>query len=262
MCYIFAMKIGFLQFEPTTLDKEGNVVLINNLLSKVEADLMVLPEMCMTGYPSSEEEETIKYAEAADGPTVKAMIEIAKNKNMCILFGMPELVDGKVYNTTFAVGPLGIITKHQKTHLFMDEVEEFTPGTTKPHIFEWGGAKIGIGVCYDYMFPEFWRVMALQGAQLFCNTANFVSQYGFPMMRARSIENGVFSITCNRVGTEGEILYKGESEIVDNRGHVLEKANDYEEDFYVVDVDLSDSNEKVWNNWNDVINDRRPEMYE
>lgn len=251
-----------MQFEPVTLDKQKNLLKIEKLLAKYEdAELLVLPEMCITGYPSTEEEQTIKYAESIDGETVQKMIELAKKHDVCIIFGMPEIENGKLFNTSFVVGPEGYITKHQKTHLFMDEVEGFTPGETKPHIFEYKGYKIGLGVCYDYMFPEFWRKMALEGAVLFCNTANFVSQYGFPMMQSRSIENGVFSVTANRVGTEGEILYKGGSEIVDNRGHVLEKANDYEEDVYLADLDLDLAKDKVWNQWNDVHADRRPEMY-
>lgn len=261
VCYIFCMKIGFVQYAPVVGDKKKNLQIIKRLLKNVSADLLVLPEMGMTGYPDKTKEDLINQAESTDGFLVEELTKLAKEKDMCLIVGMPEIDGDKVYNTSIVVGPEGLITKHQKSHLFMEERKNFTEGTTKPTLFEWRGAKVGLGICYDYMFPEFWRTLGLSGAQLFCNTANFVSEYGFPMMQARSIENGVFSITTNRIGMDGEQMFKGGSEIVDNRGHVLEKANEFEEAVEVVEVDLDQANDKVWNKINDLFGDRRADLY-
>lgn len=255
------MKIGYIQYSPVVGDKEKNLETIKRLIKNVSGDLFVLPEMGLTGYPDSTKEKLLAHSEKLDGYLVKELTEIAKENNTCIIVGMPEVEDDNVYNTTVAVGPEGLIASHRKSHLFTEEKNNFTPGTNKPFLFELNGNKIGIGVCYDYMFPEFWRKMALDGARLFCNTANFVSNYGFPMMCARSIENGVFSITTNRIGTEGKETYRGGSEIVDNRGNVLAKASATEEEIKVVEVDLSEADNKTWNEINNLMNDRREELY-
>ena len=255
------MKIGYVQYSPVIGDKEKNLDTIRELLRGVPGDLFVLPEMGMTGYPDATKERLTEHAEKLDGFLVTELTKIAKEKDACLIVGLPEVDGDKVYNTTVVVGPDGLIASHQKSHLFMEEKKNFTPGTTLPTVFEWKVDKIGVGVCYDYMFPEFWRKMAFQGVRLFCNTANFVSEYGFPVMRTRSIENGVFSITTNRTGMDGEQMYKGGSEIVDNRGHVLAKASDFEEEVEVVDIDLSLADDKNWNGINDLMKDRREELY-
>ncbi|MBP6865946.1 MAG: hypothetical protein KBC12_00150 [Candidatus Pacebacteria bacterium] len=255
------MKIGYVQYSPVVGEKETNLETVRELLRGVSGDLFVLPEMGMTGYPDATKERLAEHAEKLDGFLVSELTKIAKEKDACIIVGLPEVDGDKVYNTTVVVGPDGLVASHQKSHLFMEEKKNFTPGTTNPTVFEWKGDKIGVGICYDYMFPEFWRKMAFQGVRLFCNTANFVSEYGFPVMRTRSIENGVFSITTNRTGMDGEQMYKGGSEIIDNRGHVLVKASDFEEEVEVVDVDLSLADDKNWNGINDLMKDRREEIY-
>lgn len=250
-----------MQYAPATGDKKKNLGTIKKLLKGIDVDLVVLPEMGTTGYPTSSKEELLKKAETMDGPLIKSLTELAKEHGTCLIVGMPEIVGEDVYNTTVAVGPEGLLKKHQKTHLFMEEKKFFKGGTTEPSLFNWRGANIGMGVCYDYMFPEFWRKLALEGADLFCNTANFVFDYGFRVMEVRAIENGVFSITVNRIGEEDEIVYKGGSEIVDNRGNILVKANEHEEKVYVVEVDLNLSKDKQWNRINNLFADRREDLY-
>jgi len=255
------MKIGYVQYSPIVGEKDKNLEIIKRLLQNVSGDLFVLPEMGLTSYPKLTKESLLKHAEKLDGYLVTELTKIAKDKNACIIVGMPEVDDDKIYNTTVVVGPNGLIASHQKSHLFMEEKGSFTPGKTKPSIFEWQGNKIGLGVCYDYMFPEFWRKMALDGARLFCNTANFISNYGLPIMRTRSIENGVFSITTNRTGVDGKEVFTGGSEIIDNRGNLLAKASNSDEEVMVVEVDLSEADDKTWNKINNLMDDRREELY-
>lgn len=261
MWYLLFMNIGFLQYSPKKGNKEQNLEIVRKLLADVSGEVWVLPELGMTGYPDSSKEELLSHAESMDGPLVKELIKIARESDSCIIVGILEVDGDKVFNTTVSVGPEGLLNKHQKSHLFMEEKENFSSGESQPSVFTWRGINIGVGVCYDYMFPEFWRKLALADADLFCNTANFVSKYGFRMMQARSIENGVFSITTNRTGTDGEIFYQGGSEIVDNRGNVLVKADDHEEKAYTMDVDLTLSRNKKWNKLNDLFVDRREDLY-
>jgi len=255
------MKIGFIQFTPKLGNKNRNIEKINKFVSKTDASLLVLPEMCTTGYMFKNKSELLKFAEEIpNGSTVKKLIKIAKKNNCCLVFGMPEISKKKIFNTAVVVGPKGFITKYQKTHLFLKEKLLFNSGETKPTLFKWKNNKIGLGICYDYMFPEYWRKLALKKVNLFCNIANFVFDYGFKMMQARSIENGVFSITVNRVGKERGQIFKGKSEIVDNRGNILKKGGKKEE-VCILDLNLSKAKNKKWNKYNDLMKDRRPEIY-
>ena len=172
----------------------------------------------------------------------------------------PEVEDDKLFSTAVAISPQGFITKHQKTHLFLKEVLCYDKGETKPRVFNWNGVMIGMGVCYDYMFPEFWRSLALKGANIFCNTANFVYDYGFKLMQARALENGVFSICVNRVGKERGQTFLGGSEIVDIRGDVLYKAG-FKEETFVAEVDIDQAKNKQWNAYNNLLTDIRSDMY-
>lgn len=255
------MKIGFIQYSPVVGDKYKNLEKIKYLLQDTKADLFVLPEMGTTGYTTNTRDDLLNTAESLNGFLIAELTKIAKENDTCLIVGMPEIIDDKVYNTSVVVGPDGLITKHQKSHLFMEEIGVFEPGQTKPTLFEWRGSKIGLGICYDYMFPEFWRTLGLGGADLFCNTANFFFDYGFRLMQVRSIENGVFSITANRTGTEDNFVYKGGSEIVDNTGKILVKADESEEKAYVVDIDLALSRNKQWNKYNNLFGDRRVDLY-
>src|SRR3989344_5582220 len=254
------MKIGFIQFSPIFGDKKANIGKIKKLIANKKADIFVLPEMCTTGYMFSNKKELKLLAETLNGETIKNLSYVAKENNCCLVFGMPEIHKGKIFSTAIAVDLDGVIAKHQKSHLFLKEKLLFSKGKTKPTIFKWRETNIGLGVCYDYMFPEYWRILALKGADLFCNTANFVFDYGFGMMQARSIENGVFSITVNRVGKECGQEFKGGSEIVDNRGNLLVKA-DSSECVSIIDVDKKKSRNKKWNKYNDLIGDRRIDLY-
>jgi len=255
------MKIGFIQFAPKFGDQKYNLKKIKELVSSVKADLLVLPEMSTTGYMVKSKLELKRLAERiSDGSTIKMLTSVAKKNNCCLIVGIPELKGRKIFNSSVAITNKGVIAKHQKTHLFLKEKLFFNPGTTKPQIFKWKGIRIGLGVCYDYMFPEFWRELAIKKADVFCNTANFVFNFGFKVMQTRSVENGVFSVTVNRVGKERGQRFYGGSEIVDNKGNVLKKAGEKEEVF-VINLDLIKSRSKKWNKYNDLIKDRRPEMY-
>lgn len=253
------MKIAIAQLTPRLGDKKYNLKKIKDAVCEAASDLVVFPEMTTTGYVLSKKELN-NLAEPINGETTEELIKISKKFNCALVVGMPEKSNRKIFNTAVVIGQNRFIAKHQKTHLFLKEKLYFSPGETNPTLFKLQNTKIGLGICYDYMFPEYWRKLALQGAQIFINPANFVFQYGFYMMRARAIENGVFSICVNRTGAERGQNFFGESEISDNRGNVLYKADDSEV-VKTIYINPQKSNNKRWNKYNDLFLDRRPEMY-
>ncbi|MFH1252797.1 MAG: nitrilase-related carbon-nitrogen hydrolase [Candidatus Uhrbacteria bacterium] len=255
------MKIGLGQFAPRFDDKNYNLKQIEKIVSSASVDLWVFPEMSVTGYMVNNRKELLDLSEEiSSSPSIEKLQEVARINKTVLLVGLPEKIGREIFNTVVVVGPDGLITKNQKSHLFLKEKLYFSSGQIGPTMFNLGKTKIGLGICYDYMFPEFWRALALDGADLFCCPANFVFRYGFDLMRVRSIENGVASICVNRVGEERGQNFFGESQAVDCRGNIVYRAGG-EEEFKVVEIDPALSRDKKWNPYNDLILDRRPEIY-
>jgi predicted amidohydrolase len=255
------MKIGIGQFTPRLGDWEHNLEKISRITRSTSADLWVFPEMCLTGYMFKDREEIrkviekIKYSEL-----VTRLAELSRKTKSTLIVGLPELIGKKIFNAVWVMNKKGLLAKNQKTHLFFKEKFLFSPGETGPTLFEVGKVKVGLGICYDYMFPEYWRSLALRGAQIFINPANFVFRYGFQLMRTRAIENGVFSVCVNRVGNERGQNFFGNSEVVGNRGDVLFVAGD-DECVKVVLIDSDKADDKKWNEYNDLFGDRRCQFY-
>ena len=138
----------------------------------------------------------------------------------------------------------------------------FKPGDLGFNVFETPIGKIGLLICFDYMFPEATRILALKGADIVCYPMNLVSPPPKVMtaVRTRALENGVFTIAVNRTGEERGHVYRGGSEIVDPRMKVLATAGNKEE-VKVVEVDITRARDKMYSENNDLIKDRRPEFY-
>jgi len=193
------------------------------------ADLLVLPELFLTGY-NIPPDQLRAAAEPADGPASKASAQIARTHNMALLYGYPEQgAEGALHNSAVLIGPDGHIqANYRKTHLFGDmERAIFTPGTQPAVLATIAGIKIGVLICYDVEFPEMVRGLALRGADLVAVPTALMQPYHFipqVMVRTRAFENQVFLAYANRTGTEGDMHYVGESCIVAPDGAFLARA--------------------------------------
>jgi predicted amidohydrolase len=122
-------------------------------------------------------------------------------------------------------------------------------------------------ICFDHFFPESARTLALNGAEIIAHPSNLVMPvYAQLTMRTRALENGVFTVTANRVGTESRIpgktlRYTGESQIVSPSGEILARSPAEGEDIQVVAIDPADARDKALNPFNDRVADRRPDYY-
>ena len=181
---------------------------------------------------------------------------------MHIVSGFNERDGSHLYNSAVLVGPKGFIGKYQKLHLFNTEKDFFEPGKTELPIFDIGRCKIGIQVCFDWMFPEAWRVLTIKGAEIICHPSNLVllglAQKSVPI---HAMINKIFTITANRIGTEGNLKFTGLSTIANPRGSILAQATDTQEEIVVANVNLEEARDKWITSRNHVINDRRPENY-
>jgi len=128
-----------------------------------------------------------------------------------------------------------------------------------------GEAKLGMMICFDWIYPEVSRVLTLRGAQILAHPANLVLPWGQQGMKIRSIENGVFSVTANRIGTEKRgtmsLAFTGGSQIIGPRGDMIVSAGDRSESLKVKEIDLAEADDKNITSGNDLLKDRHPALY-
>ena len=228
---------------------------------------MVFPELFNTGYQfvSKEEAETLAE-EIPSGKTCQAMIDFARKEKAFLVFGMAERDGDHIYNGSAVVGPEGFVGKYRKIHLFAEEEHFFDSGDNEFQVFDLGLAKIGVMICFDWWFPESARILALEGADIICHPANLVLSQCQQAMTTRSLENGVFSATANRTGTEARggkepLTFTGKSQILDCEGKILTRLEEAQLGVSVVDIDVNQARDKKLIDQNDRFADRRPEFY-
>ena len=261
------MRIGIYQTHPRFGAVEENVDQAVKDLQAVDADLVVLPELFNTGYQFVSRAELEALAEEVPGgKTCRELMALSKAKNMHLVFGIAEKDGDKVYNAAVVTGPDGHIGTYRKVHLFAEEKEFFDPGDTGFQVFDVGACRIGVMVCFDWIFPESARVLALLGADIICHPANLVLHLCQQAMTTRSLENGVFSATANRIGTEARggkkpLTFTGKSQILDPMGEALARFNEKDTGVAVAAIDVAKARDKKITEQNDRLKDRRPEHY-
>ena len=260
------MIVGFFQTSPLLGKKDENVERAISSIRGAKADLLVLPELFNSGYLFESVEELKRSAESIpEGPTFLKMADLAAQENVNLVFGMAEKEGDRFFNSSVLVTPRGDYCVYRKLHLFDREKLWFSPGDKELKVFDIGGAKVGMMICFDWIFPETARILALKGAEIICHPSNLILQYCQSAMITRCIENRVFAITANRTGTEEKggvkLSFTGYSQVVDPKGNILTKANECEEGVWTVKIDPGLARDKKVTPHNDLLKDRRTEFY-
>jgi len=260
------MKAAYCQFTPVFGDVAGNLRTIERLLKNVEADLIILPELCNTGYLFTSRPEAEAMGEAfPGGKTTEALCRIAGAKGSHLVAGLVEKSGERLYNAAVLVGPAGPIAVYRKVHLFSEETLWFDPGDREPAVHDIGSCRLGIMICFDWLFPEAARTLALKGAEVLAHPANLVLPYCQDAMVTRCLENRVFAVTANRTGADvrggRELRFTGKSQITAPDGSILRRAEEAAEEAGVVEIDPTLARNKAINPFNDALQSRRPEFY-
>jgi predicted amidohydrolase len=260
------MKVAYCQCNPVFGDVEGNVTRALSMCEKSDASLFVFPELFSTGYLfTSMEEVELLSEEIPSGETSQRLMEFCRRKGAYVTAGMAERSEGRFYNAAGLFGPDGHLSTYRKLHLFQDEKNFFSPGDMPFSVTDIGWAKIGIMICFDWIFPEAARTLALMGAEIICHPSNLVLPNCPAAMITRSLENRVFSITADRVGEEErggrKLRYIGTSQIVSPRGEILARSGEEEEAVVECNIEPEKARTKKILEKNDIFLDRRPELY-
>ncbi len=271
------VKVACVQMEPKVGCKDANVARTLALIEQAVtqgANLIVLPELANSGYVFENRQEAFASAEAIpSGPTTQAWAAIAARLEVHLVAGIAEIDGTALYNASVLIGPDGFIGVFRKMHLWAAENLYFEPGDLGFPVFNTRIGRVGMAICYDAWFPETFRLAALQGAEIVCVPTNWVPIPGQAPRReamanilvmAAAHSNAMFIACANRVGTERGQPFIGQSLIVSYTGWpVAGPATSDAEEILIAEVNLADARRhRNWNDFNQVLRDRRSDHYD
>jgi predicted amidohydrolase len=236
------------------------------------AELVVLPELCDSGYVFTGQAEALKLATpATDSPTLRDWQALAARYRTTIAGGFCELgEDGRLYNSAAFVGADGVLAIYRKAHLWDAEKLVFTPGDAAPPVVELPFGRVGLMICYDLEFPEWVRLAALAGAELIAAPVNWPAMpvpgderpCDVVRVQADACVNGVFIAVADRCRVERGVSWVGGTVIVGPDGYPLAGPVTADQPAaLVVSCELARARNKQISAHNDVFTDRRPLLY-
>ncbi|MCD4744849.1 MAG: hypothetical protein K8R58_00955 [Bacteroidales bacterium] len=257
------LKAAFIQFAPIIGNLNKTISKLELLIEKTgKTNLVVIPELANSGYNFNSKEQAFDLAENINkSQYIEFLEDKCKKFNLFIVSGFNEKEKNQIFNTAVLIGPKGIIGKYRKIHLFMNEKDYFSKGNLGLPVFDIGFCKIGLLICFDWIFPEVWRILALKGADIICHPSNLVLPYAQKAIPIHAMLNKVFIITTNRTGKEGNLTFTGKSIIANPNGEILMSASENEEETAIVKIDPALARNKMMTERNDIFKDRITEDY-
>lgn len=278
------IKVAAAQLGPSSDEKKDVVGRLEALMQEAAdrgVDLIGFPELCLTPFfPNRLERDNDHWFDELPSPLTERLLAIARDAGIVVVFPYGEKDGIARYNSALVIDADGrILGKYRKVHIpayFPSsrpggtgsfERLYFTPGNLGFPVFDTAKGRIGVQICYDRMFPEGSRALALQGAEIVFYPNNY-ALYGYDyrarawgrLTMARAYENGVFAVVPNKAGQEGVRDNAGRSLVISPLGgEVIAEASSDREELLVAQIDLDDVTEArrrlpFWR-------DRRPEVY-
>lgn len=246
-----------MQINSQLSDVEWNIDRAFRLVGNKQIDLLVLPELFNTGYNFRDRRQLAKLAEPIpQGPTAQIIREFSKHKDNTIVAGIAERKGQSIYNSAVVVKSGEYLGTYRKIHLFYNEKKFFTPGRE----FKVFG-KVGVMICFDWIFPESARTLMLKGAEVIAHPSNLVMPHCPDCMKTRALENHIYVVTADRVGVERGLRFIGQSQIVSPQGRVIYRASPTKEECVVRNINLELARDKSVTPRNDLVKDRVPQAY-
>lgn len=241
----YPLRIALFQMDITWEGKQENLKKIDTGLQSLQgkADLVVLPEMCTTGFSMN----SAQLAEHTQGNTIANLKSRAAQYDLSIAGSFICTEEGAFYNRAFFINPTGDAHFYDKRHLFRmgDEQQHFSAGNRRC-IFSFGAWKINLAVCYDLRFPV-WLRNQNNEYDLLILVANWPHSRRHAwetLLMARALENQCYVCGVNRVGTDGNGLWhSGQSTLIDAKGKKIVQFADGEEGIKVVEIYLNTLND-------------------
>ena len=240
------VRLALAQMNPTVGDLKGNAKKIIDYIGKAKdkgADIVAFPELALTGYPP--EDLLLKPRFIDDN--ILAMNSICKKtQGIVAVVGFVDR-NSDIYNAAAVVSQGKLIDVYHKIYLpnygIFDEHRYFQAGSRFP-VYRLGDMTVGINICEDMWYPEGpARIQALEGAELVININASPYTMGNAaerekMLSTRAVDSAVVVAYVNLVGAQDEIVFEGQSLVINEKGDVIARARQFEEDLLVVDLDI------------------------
>ncbi len=274
------MKINAacVQMEPVLGDFNSNLekicMLIHQVMNeKPQTELIVFPELITSGYECGKEFQNLAEM-VPDGESMKTIGELAKKHMVHIVYGFPERDSNKediLYNSAVLIDNMGEVKGiYRKVHLFGKEKEYFKEGNSYP-VFDTSIGKLGIMICWDTAFPEAARSLALKGSDLLVVPSSWERPYLSSVetkgqrewdlvTRVRALENCVYLVSANRVGSDTTSEFFGRSNIIGPTGNAMVELLQKSEGVISAELDYSLLNQ-LRTEYYTFFEDRRPDTY-
>jgi len=233
-------------------------------LAKRSVKLAVFPECALTGYCVSTLEEAQSICIGLD--KLAPVREAAKQTGMVVVVGFAE--EG-CYNTAALFDTDKEPEFYRKTHLPELGYDKFVKTGDALNVFETSAGRIGILICFDVRHPEAARTLGIKGADIIAIPTNWPTGADISadnLCIARAVENKVFVITANRIGTENGYAFIGKSKLVAPNGQIMDEARGNEAKVLIADFDLELARIKrnvtvPGKHETTILESRRPELY-
>ncbi|MZR32328.1 carbon-nitrogen hydrolase family protein [Sneathiella litorea] len=268
------LKLAVVQMDCAVGNVTANLQKIDHFAqtaSEQNVNLVIFPECATTGYFISD--NLADLAEPVDGPTDQKLAEIAAGAGIHLAVGTVVADKGKYYNAQVIFSPTGKrLATYYKAHLFSTERLSYELGNM-PTIVDTDLGRIGMTICYDMIFPDYFRTLVNRGAEIIINSTNWISDayqretWGWSgvttqgMAATRALENGVIVAMANRTGTEMGFESLGHSCIIAPSGQILASIPNGE-DIAIADIHFKGEDLEKWRSVATYRQDRRPELYD
>lgn len=255
------LHLSLAQFSPEAMNKKNNLIKITNYIeiaNKQNSDIILFPELSLSGVFIFDSMDDV--SESIDSASVQYMKKICNKFGIHAVFTFPEKTNnGEYFNTATLIDDKGqLLGVHRKVHPFDLEKEYYSSGKDF-NVFNTRMGKIGISICFDLEFPETARILRLNGAEIILSSSNNMDPYQDDQKiyaKSRAKENQIPVAICNRVGSEKELNFFGESIVVDAFGKTIVSFGDQEK-LLTVKVDLNPQIDKKLS----YIANRQPSLY-
>ncbi len=236
------MKVAVCQLQSIVDDVDANTETIIETMKNTDADLIIFPEMYLTGYVFSD--ESVNYVESA----LRRITEYASSLNKAVIVGAPIVLDDGMYNCGFLLD--GNTKAYKKIHLpgfgIFNENLKFKPGKSI-FVFDYKGFRFGLVICYDIFFPEQMKLCSMEGADVnICISASPISSKNafLRVLPARAVENTTYVVFCNNIGLQKDIEFFGGSSVYSPTGELIASCNNDEIITFDIDIDVITSSRK------------------
>lgn len=236
------------------------------------AELVVLPECCLSGYCFESAEEALPHALSAESQELERLRGLCERLRISAVLGFLEREGAILYNSAavlLTIAGTTALQVYRKTHLPVLGVDRYATRGHALQPFTAEGFSLGTLVCYDLRFPEAARLLMLQSAEVLALPTNWPEGAETSpdfITRARAWENRIWLLAANRIGVERGIRFLGRSQIVSPAGQVVAEAGSEEEALLLHNLDLREARGKrivirpgAWEM--DPVGDRRPDLY-